>query len=437
MNTFNTVTEQSVARKSYMACAWLVWGLAAAFYFSDYLARVAPGVMHQYLQKDFGINEAGFGILTASFYMPYILMQIPVGLTVDRLSVRWLLTIMSLITAFGCCVFGMANGLFTASAGRMLIGFSAAFAFVCSLRLATSWFPPTMLGLLSGLTQSLGMLGAAAGEAPVSFLVSTVGWRYSMFIMAALFIVLAGLLNQFIQDKPDAIQKETITKKSVTILQSLKIVLSCRQTWLNALYAGFLFGPTAVIGEAIGPAYLQFGRGLDAHSAAFATGLIFIGWGISGPLSGWLSDKIGRRKPIMILSAVCGLFLTSLFVFLPNLDRNLAYIIFFVFGLTNTGVAIAYAVSTELHQCHVIGTSIAFTNMTSIFIGALLQPFVGRMVDLVSGVRAYHVDSLLLSDFQAGLKILPLCSLVALFLAFTIKETYCKPLSLGDIKTEK
>ena len=41
---------------------------------------------------------------------------------------------MSLITAFGCCVFGLANGLFTASIGRMLIGFSAAFAFVCSLR---------------------------------------------------------------------------------------------------------------------------------------------------------------------------------------------------------------------------------------------------------------------------------------------------------------
>lgn len=51
--------------------AWLIWGLAAAYFFSDYLARVAPGVMHQFLQKDFGINEAGFGILTASFYLPY------------------------------------------------------------------------------------------------------------------------------------------------------------------------------------------------------------------------------------------------------------------------------------------------------------------------------------------------------------------------------
>jgi sugar phosphate permease len=423
----NASKNQNADSKNYLRSAWIVWGLAAAFYFSDYLARVAPGVMHKYLQMDFGMNEAGFGILTASFYIPYIFMQIPVGLTVDRMSVRWLLTIMSLITAFGCCVFGLADGLITASVGRMLIGFSAAFAFVCSLRLATSWFPPTMLGLLSGLTQSLGMLGAAAGEAPVSFLVSNVGWRHSMLIIAFLFIALAGLLYQFIQDKPGVGPRVALTPPRISIFQSLKIILSCKQTWLNALYAGFLFGPTAVIGEAIGPAYLQFGRGLGMHAAAFATGLIFIGWGISGPLSGWLSDKMGRRKPIMIVSALCGIVFTSLFVFLPNLSETSAYLIFFAFGLTNTGVAIAYAVSTELHDRSLVGTSIAFTNMTSIFVGALLQPLVGCLVDMVSGARAYHVEHLLLSDFQSGLKILPLCSLVALVLAFTIKETYCKP----------
>lgn len=403
-------------------------GVGSCFYFSDYLARVAPGVMHRYLQMDFGINEAGFGILTASFYVPYILMQIPVGLTVDRLSIRWLLTIMSLVTAFGCCVFGLADGLLTASIGRMLIGFSAAFAFICSLRLATSWFPPTMLGLLSGLTQALGMLGAAAGEAPVSFLVSNVGWRHSMLIIAFLFIALSGLLYQFVQDKPGEYRSEIRSVNRISILESLKIILSNKQTWLNAMYAGFLFGPTAVIGEAIGPAYLQFGRGLGAHAAAFATGLIFIGWGISGPLSGWISDKMGRRKPLMIISAVCGVILSSLFVFIPEMSQTTAYILFFVFGITNTGVAISYAVSTEIHDRSVVGTSIAFTNMTSIFVGALFQPLVGRIIDMVSGPRAYNVETLLLSDFQAGLKLLPLCSLVALILAFTVKETYCKPI---------
>lgn len=428
MNNVIMSTVEIYNRKKYFAFAWLVWGLAVTYYFSDYLARVAPGVMHRYLQVDFGINEAGFGILTASFYVPYVLMQIPVGLTVDRYSIRLLLTGMSLITALGCCVFGLADTLGIASVGRMLIGFSAAFAFISSLRLATSWFPPTMLGLLSGLTQSLGMLGAAAGEAPVSYLVSNVGWRHTMLIMALIFIVLAFLLYLYIQDKPGANRNEIRSVPRLSVFQSLKVILSCKQTWYNALFAGFLFGPTAVIGEAIGPAYLQYGRGLGMHAAAFATGLIFIGWGISGPLSGYLSDRIGRRKPIMIISAICGFILTSILVFYPTLSATWAYILLFAYGVTNTGVAIAYAVSTELHDRNVVGTSIAFANMTSIFVGASLQPIVGWLVDKVAGPRGYNVSALVLSDFQAGLKLLPLCSLIALFLAFMIKETYCRPI---------
>ncbi len=414
-------------RTNQLTFAWIVWGLAATFYFSDYLARVAPGVMHRSLQIDFGINEVGFGILTASFYIPYTIMQIPVGLTVDRLSIRGILTVMSLITALGCGVFGLADGLAMASVGRMLIGFSAAFAFVCTLRLATSWFPPAMLGLLAGLTQSLGMLGAAAGEAPISFLVGNVGWRHSMLIIAFLFIALAGFLYQFVQGRPGAQRKDLKDRQKISIINSLKIILSHRQTWFNALYAGFLFGPTAVIGESIGPAYLQYGRGLSAHSAAFATGLIFIGWGISGPFSGWLSDKMGRRKPLMIASAFFGFIFSTLFVFYPSMSTFSAYALFFVFGFTNTGVAIAYAVSTEIQEKAVVGTSIAFTNMISIFVGAIMQPLVGYLVDLAAGSRAYNVEQLLLPDFQAGLRILPICSLIALALAFAVKETYCKP----------
>lgn len=424
----SAVTKVGASKdKPYLAFAWLIWGLAATFYFSDYMARVAPSVMHRFLQIDFGMNEASFGILTASFYVPYILMQLPVGLTVDRLSIRWILTVMSLLTAFGCCVFGLADSLAMASVGRMLIGFSAAFAFISALRLATSWFPPMMLGLLSGLTQALGMLGAAAGEAPVSFLVGAVGWRHSMLIIAFLFIVLSALLYQYIQDKPGSKKTELRFQNGLSIYQSLKIILSNRQTWLNAFYAGFLFAPTAVIGEAVGPAYLQYGHGLTAHSAAFATGLIFIGWGIGGPLAGWLSDKIGRRKPLMIISAVCGIFLTSFFVFYPHMSEPLAYVIFFLYGLTNAGVAIAYAVSTEIHDRNVIGTSIAFTNMASIFVGALMQPFVGYLLDQIAGARAYNLETMVLSDFQYGFKLLPICSIVALFLALTVKETFCKP----------
>ena len=410
--------------------AWFVWGLAATFYFSDYLARVSPGVMHRELQADFGINEVGFTTLTAFFYIPYIIMQIPVGLTVDRIKIRYLLTSRSLITAVGCCVCAMSHGLYMASFARVLIGFSAAFAFISALRLATSWFPPEKLGLLAGLTQALGMLGASAGQAPLSFLVTAVGWRESMVIVSGIFIILAVLLFRFIQDNPVS---TVVTQKlkqaaetSLSVWASLRRVLSNRQTWLNALYAGFLYAPTTVIGESMGPAYLAYGRGLTVHCAAFAVGLIFIGWVIGGPIFGHLSDKIGKRKPLMMLSGICGVIFTSAFVYFPFLSPFMVCVIFFLYGVTNNGVALAYAMSTELSQRVVIGTAIAFTNMMSIFVGAGVQPLVGFLVDRHAGTRGYHVDLLRLTDFQAGLWLLPIFSVIACLLVLTIKETHCK-----------
>ena len=416
------------SNKNNLYAAWFIWGLAATFYFADYMARVAPSVMHHYLQIDFGMNETAFATLTASFYLPYIIMQIPVGIIVDRFSIRFLLTTMAFITALGCVLFGFSNGLLIASASRVMIGFSAAFAFISALRLATSWFPPVMLGLLAGLTQALGMLGASVGQAPLSWLVSFVGWRHSMFTIAVLFTLLALLLFNYVKDQPAHLINtiKNPTQSKLTILKSLSIILSNKQTWLNGLYAGCIYAPTAVIGESLGPAFLQYGYKIPEHAAAFAIGLIFIGWVIGGPIAGWLSDKFTRRKPFMLLSAICGIILSSFFVLSPTMTTSHAYIICFLFGLTNTGVAIAYAVSTELHHRAVVGTAIAFTNMMSILIGATLQPCVGYLIDLVSSTRSYDVSHLLLTDFQFGLRLLPLSSCIAFILACMIKETHCK-----------
>jgi len=420
---------KSQAPSPSLALAWLVWGLAASYYFSDYMARVAPGVMHKHLQMAFSLNEIGFGLLTYAFYIPYILMQIPVGLLVDRISIRRLLTSMSLLTSVGCIIFGFSHTLGMASCGRMIIGFSAAFAFIASLRLATAWFPPQKLGLLAGLTQALGMLGAAAGEAPIAFLVNTVGWRQSMFWVAGLFIILAGLLYRYIQDHPSMAETKHHQSHPYSISKSLLIVLKHRQTWINALYAGCLFGPTAVIGESYGPAFLQYGWGLTAHQAASAIGFIFIGWGLGGPLLGALSDKLGHRKPLMIFSGLCTFVLTIVMVYFPFRDPSMVYLLFFIFGLTNSGVGLAYAVSTELLDHSVVGTSIAFTNMASIFVGASLQPMVGRWIDAIAGSRSFDVAHLNMTDFQKPLSLLILCSGFAVLLSFVVKETNCKKIS--------
>lgn len=416
-----------VKTKSYLA--WLIWGLAAAYFFSDYLARVSPGVMGRELQLAFSVSAVGLGLLSSFFYYPYVAMQIPVGLLVDRYSIRFLLTLMAILTALGCSVFGMAGNIWVAAVGRMLIGFSAAFAFVSALRLAAMWFPPSQLGLLAGLTQALGMWGAAMGEAPVSYLMSFVGWRHTMFSMAVLFIVLAVLIFRFVQDRPSyhLVASEKKKPKPHSISKSLGIILSNRQTWFNAVYVGFLFAPTAVIAEFWGPSYLEYGRGLSPHSAAFADGLIFIGWGFGGPLAGWLSDKLGLRRPLMFLSAACGAILMSAILFFPSLSTWQIYVLFFLYGLTNCGLAMAYALATEINCRSVVGVSIAFANMSSIIIGAALQPIFGQVLEWTVGHKVIDIATLTAFDFRHAVLLLPVCSLIAFLAVFKIRETYCHP----------
>jgi hypothetical protein len=64
--------------------------------------------------------------------------------------------------------------------------------------------------------------------------------------------------------------------------------------------------------------------------------------------------------------------------------------------------------------------------MASIFVGASLQPLVGRGIDAIAGSRSFNVANLNLSDFQGPFSLLIVCSGLALVLAFFIKETHAR-----------
>lgn len=422
--------SRSFIKSQSLKKSWLIWGLAATYFFADYFARVSPGVMSRELQLSFSVSAAGLGALSAYFYYPYVLMQLPVGLMVDRLSIRNLLSIMAVVTGIACALFGYADSLWLACFARAAIGFSAAFAFVCALRLAAMWFPAAMFGILAGLTQALGMLGAAVGEAPVSFLVSGIGWRQTMYVMAVFFLILAVLIYKYVQVRADVEEEEIKAKCSpfwqvtFSLWRSLKRVISNKQVVIASCCAGLIYAPSAVIGEFWGPAFLQYGRGLSAHSAAFANGLIFIGWGIGGPLFGFLSDKFQKRKPFIFLSSACGVVFISLIIFLPSMSTGLLYLLFFLHGLTNFGVVIAYAMVSENSSKAVLGTALAFANMFSVIIGAILQPLMGSFLDWVVEGGVSDIATLHLHDFQAVFCLLPLCALLSMVAALFLKESY-------------
>lgn len=407
---------------------WLVWGLGAAFFLSEYFARVAPGVMVPELKSTFEVNAASLGALAALFYWPYVFLQIPVGTLVDRFGPHILLTVTSALCALGCFLFGGAELLTIAKVGRFLMGVGAAFAFVGTLKLAAIWFCPSRFGLIAGATQALGMLGAALGAGPLSFLVVNLGWRETMILIGIILFMLAILIGIFVRDK-DVGNATTLqpVDKTTSLVQSFIEVLKNPQSWIVSIYAGLLYGPTAAFAELWGTDYLVNVYGLTKNKAALGVSCIFLGWALGGPIAGYISDQIGRRKPILYLSSFCSLFFMSCILYLPHISMTVLFATMFLYGVSNVGVATSYAVSSEINPRHIAGTSMAFTNMASVLLGGIIfQPIIGRLLDmrwqgeLVNNAKVYPVEA-----YTMAMILLPCCFVVSLLLALFIKETKC------------
>ncbi len=406
---------------------WLVFGLGASFVFLHYIPRVAPGVMIDELMTAFHVGAFSLGSLSAFFYYPYVGMQIPVGMIYDRFGIRYYMAAMIFVAGVSCFLFGSAQTLVVADFSRFCIGFASAFAFVGTMKLATNWFPPSRIGLLAGLTQAGGMLGAVGGEGPVASAVETFGWRYSMFGMAAMLFTLAVLVLIFVRDSPkQQTQQQASQEKPLPLMTGLRMVLSNSQSWLNAAYIGLLFAPTAAFGELWGPSFLTTVYGMSKHSAAMAVGMIFLGLGLGAPVCGWLSDKFLRRRPLMLLSALASGLFISIVVFSSHLSSLQLNIVLFLFGLSNTGVVVSYALSMEINSHKVSATSVAFANMASVIVGAMFQPVIGFLLDLFADGRIINnLPVYTQLDYQKAMIILPLSSVLAVIFGLFVRETYC------------
>lgn len=420
--------KRTIASLYSKSAPWLIWGLAAFFFFAHYVVRVTPGHISEHLLIHFvHSTKIGIGVLGASFYLPYVLMQMPVGYLVDRFGIRLLLTIAVLICSLSCLIFANAHLIETAIFSRVLLGFCSAAAFIGALKLITIWFEPQKFALLVGITQALGMVGAAFGARLVPYLNHTIGWQDTFYLYAIVFFILAILIFAIVRNAPahgKPLDNEVITTDYHPV-GSLWSVFFNKYTWINACYAGLIYAPTDVMGELWGKEFLEHIHALNNFQASHVISYIFIGWAIGGPLAGWLADHFGRR-PIMIVSATLGLILLPCLFYIPHLSLTTINTIAFIYGLTNTGLIASYTVAGELHHKSHSGFSMAIANMFSVLLGAAFMPLIGWILVELAQVSHHATLVYSLENYKKATILLPICLLLAVFLALFSKETLKK-----------
>lgn len=425
-NTLITESTGNIAYRKYYP--WLVWLLGATFFFYKYVLQVSPSVMTMDLMRSFTISGAGLGNLAACFSYTYLVMQIPVGLLLDRWSPRIITTFAIFICALGALLFANAHTIVAAGISRGLIGLGAAFAAVSCFKLASLWFPPRRFALVAGLSMTAAMLGAVGGEAPLSFLVTHFGWRQAMTYVAFPGFILMLLVFAIVRDRPAPMAEHKMATISFAmVFKQLKTILKSRQTWLLSVYSGLAFAPVSVFGGLWGVSFMERAHHLSPTAAAGAVAFIFIGFAIGCPITGWLSDWVQRRKIIMTSGSVIALITMILVLYLPHISLFTMQSLMFCFGLGASCFFLCFSMVREINPLFFAATVLGFMNTFDAICEAVTEPFIGKLLDLGwDGKMSQGARVFSLTDYHMALMALPIYLAIALFILFFIRETYCK-----------
>ena len=414
--------------------AWLVWGLGAAFYFSGFYHRVAPAVMTDQLMADFHIGAAALGNFTAFYFYSYFLMQVPTGILADHWGPRKLLTAGSLVAAVGTLLFASASSLPLANLGRLLIGGAAGVGYVALLTLATHWFPARFFATISGLTLFCGVAGAVSAGPPLRYLVESFGWRPVMFAAAAVLMVMGAAIWRIVSDDPARkgyrsfapLYPETAVSLK-TLLVGLMTVLRYKNIRRLFLVGCGLTGPVLAFAGLWGVPFFTTLHGIPAAASSAITSTLLICYAIGAIVLGLLSDRIGRRKPVILSSAIVATITWIPILFFPGIPLWLLISLVIIVGLANGSVTLGFAFVKESVPPRFAGTASGIFNMGSILGVIILQPAIGWLLDrnwqggLAGGVRIYD-----LAAYRSAFSLIIVLSALSVLASALTSETHCR-----------
>jgi sugar phosphate permease len=196
------------------------------------------------------------------------------------------------------------------------------------------------------------------------------------------------------------------------------VVFRNPQSILCGVIAGLLFIPTTIFDMTWGVRYLQEGRGFDYATAVLRSAAVPIGWMIGCPLLGFISDRIGRRKPVIIASAAVLLACLAWILYGP-VDVFPPYVLAIVAGIVSGAAMLPYTVIKEANPPAMSGTATGVVNFLNFTFSALLGPVFARILMNVSG----GASTMNIEHYQTAFRPLLYGVGLAIVLTLFLKET--------------
>jgi len=394
------------------AVAWLI---TAAYYFYQYTLRSAPAVMMPQLSEAFGLTSMGVASMVGLFYWGYSPFSLVAGVAMDRLGPRRVVPLGAAAVGIGALLFATGDGQL-ASLGRLVQGAGGVFALVGAVYIATTSFPASRAATLIGATQMFGMAGGSAGQFVVGPVMGAgVPWSRFWIVMGVAGLLIGALLYTLL---PASEEKKAGGAWLPGAARSMRTVFANPQSILCGAIAGLLFIPTTIFDMIWGVRFLQEARGHEYADAVIRSATVPLGWMIGCPLLGFVSDRLGRRKPVIAGAAVVLLACLAWILYGPA-DVLPPYLLGLVAGTASGAAMLPYTVIKEANPPEVSGTATGVVNFLNFTFSALLGPVFGWLLARVAG----GAGAMTLEHYQTAFEPLLYGVGLAILLTLVLRET--------------
>lgn len=272
---------------------FMVAALGTAYFFSNF-HRLSLGVIGGVIAEDFGLSANQLGVLGSAFFYAYAVMQVPSGIISDRLNKRTLISISSLLTAFGTLWFSMSQSFAGLTVSRVITGLAVAFIYVPALATLRLWYKDEKLGTMTGVLVAMGQVGALFASVPLRASADMSGWRMTFLIIAVVSIVL-GMVTWFAILKDPKITRKAIVSKSDGNKKVLTPAMLSVTIWF------FVTGGARLSFQSLwGARYFTDVLGMNAITSSSLLMCISMGCIFGAMLFGKLCDMMGTLKTLLV-----------------------------------------------------------------------------------------------------------------------------------------
>jgi predicted MFS family arabinose efflux permease len=360
------------------------------------LLRTTPAVAIDVMAADLHSTAQKLAALTAAYHFSFALFQIPIGVALDRYSIRNLSLVLFAGTLAGACIAASSQGPASFLLAQIIMGMATSGMLLCPMALAARRLSPAQFGLWSGLILSLGNGGMLLSSAPLAWVVEHWGWRSGFWLSAAAACVVALLVVLIVpNDRPSAVNRRAILAEMITVLRlgvspALRgiVILSFVSLAVQIVLRGLWAGP-----------WLMDIKGLSRISAGNVLLLFTLTLVLAPTLSGVVDRKLGNRRGLLLgsqlLAAVLFVVLAwggpgepiSAMFGLVTMPVSFDIGVLIMIGMLICVQPLIYAMARQLAPAEHVGKALSAVNL-SFFLGTAVMQSATSPIAAAFGVPA-------------------------------------------------